>query len=229
MRKLHQSILLLLTALLLIACSSTDNETDEQQPEQDDTPPIEANGHNEDTSSTDEENGVNVIELGDFFLPDGTTAYYEGVGNEFAELIIDVHRIGDQFVVVDEDNGGVTIRKVFRIEEDAITVLTTNPIDLNEALPEEDDLVALEATDIYLQTPLEVGEQFGNWTIIETNGTIETPYGSFNNVLIIESIEEDLINRRYLVQEYGEIVRESIMETEEEEDFIVISSLQSIE
>lgn len=225
MKRINKSIGLLLAAFLLSACATNDKE-DDFKPDQDQTPPVE-NSENE--AETPKEEEIEVADLRDFFLPDDSKAEYEGVGNEFAELKIEVHHIGDEFIVVDEDNGGVTIRKIYRIEEDQIATLSENPIDLNEPLPDAEELNKLEQKDTYLKTPLAVGEKFGDWVVVETEGTVETPYDSFDNVLIIESVNDDFTNRRYLVPEYGEVVRESIMETEDEEDFIVISSLKTIE
>lgn len=222
MIKLQNLGILLLTTFVLIACSniSDDSELSEQE-----RPPTTEN----DGLNPPPEEEIEDISLTDFFLPDGTKAHYEGTGNEFAELNIEVHHISENFIIVDEDNGGVTIRKVYQLDEDQILLLSQDPVDLNTALPSEEELMDLEEKEIYLQKPLEIGAEFEDWTIIEDNGDVETPYKNFENVLIIESVGEDFTNRRYLAPGYGEVLRESVMELEEEEDFIVISALDSIE
>lgn len=228
MIKLRNLGILLLTTFVLIACSNTTND-DPELPEQE-TPPTTENGESSPPPEDETEEEVNDVSLIDFFLPDGAKAHYKGTGNEFAELNIEVHHIGENFIVIDEDNGGVTIRKVYQVEEDQILVLSQEPVDLNTELPSEDELMDLDEEEIYLQKPLEVGTEFEDWTIIEDDGNVETPYENFEHVLIMESVGEDFINRRYLVPEYGEVLRESIMELEEEEeDFTVISALDSIE
>lgn len=50
-----------------------------------------------------------------FFLSSGAKAHYKGEGNEFAELDIEVTVLDERYVVVDEDNGGVTIRTIYHI------------------------------------------------------------------------------------------------------------------
>jgi len=42
-------------------------------------------------------------------------------------------------------------------------------------------------------------------------------------------VEDDFINRKYFAQGFGEIKREAIMKTENDDDFIVTSSLQSVD
>ncbi len=59
--------------------------------------------------------------------------------------------------------------------------------------------------------------------------TLETPYQTFENVFVLEETSEDFINRKYFVEGFGEVKRESIMQIEGEEDFIVTSTLEKIE
>lgn len=225
MKKYRIIGLLLLTAFVLVAC--TDNQYKNGETGQETPPPVDHQEPNntppiKETPVVDDQ-GENLesISLTKFFLPHGTKAHYKGIGNEFAELSIDVHRIGKNFVVIDEDNGGVLIRKIFQVEEDTIGVVSEEPIDLNKPLPSKEELNGLEMEEIYLKKPLEVGAEFEDWTIVDIQGTIETPYQNFNQVIIIESVSEGFTNRRYLVPDFGEVMRESIMETDDETNFIV--------
>ncbi len=229
MKKISKYVFLLITVFVLVACSANNDGTNNE--EQEPTPPVEndENGNAPNEEKPNDQVDLENIDLSNFFLPDETIAHYEGVGNEFSELNIEVHHIGEHFVVVDEDNGGVTIRKIYQVDNDEIVVLSETPIDLIEELPNEEGLSKLETQEVYLKKPLEIGAEFEDWTIVEVEGTVETPYRNFENVIVIESVDKDFTNRRYLVPEYGEVVRESIMETEDAEDFIVISSLKLIE
>ncbi len=162
------------------------------------------------------------------FLPNGSSAHYEGDGNEFAELKIEVTHIGDKFVVIDENNGGALIRKIYQVENEKIETLFEDAIDNDEPLPSKEAIGKLTAKEIYLQKPFEVGTKFNDWTIVETDATIDTPYQKFENVIVIEMKEKDFTNRKYFAENYGEIKRESVMITEDEEDFVVTSTLESV-
>ena len=77
-----------------------------------------------------------------------------------------------------------------------------------------------------MQKPFEVGATFNEWTIVETDATIETPYHKFEQVIVIETKEKDFINRNYFAENYGEVKRESVMISED--DFVVTSTLESV-
>ena len=79
-----------------------------------------------------------------------------------------------------------------------------------------------------MQKPFEVGATFNDWTIVETDATIETPYQNFEHVLVIEMKDKDFTNRKYFAKNFGEIKRESVMIIEDEEDFVVTSTLESV-
>ena len=51
-----------------------------------------------------------------------------------------------------------------------------------------------------MQKPFEVGTTFNQWTIVETDATVETPYQQFEHVLVIEMKENDFTNRKYFAE-----------------------------
>ena len=128
--------------------------------------------------------------------------------------------------MIDEDNGGVLMRKIYQVENDKIETLSEEAIDNDEPLPSKEEISKLTAKEIYLQKPLKVGTTFNQWTIVKTDATVETPYKNFEHVLVIEMKENDFTNRKYFAEGYGEIKRESVMETED--DFVVTSTLESV-
>lgn len=186
---------------------------------------------NETLSPTEEENGENIAEvrLSDFFLPNGSKAHYKGEGNEFATLDIEVTKLNDIYTVVDENNGGVLIRKIYRLEEDRIDIISGDPIDPEEKMPTVDELNDMQPLEIFLQKPIEEGTTFGDWEIIQTGVNIETPYKNFQDAIVIQMKDPAFINRKYFVRGFGEVKRESIMTTDEGEEFIVTSTLESVE
>ncbi|WP_172369141.1 hypothetical protein [Sporosarcina jiandibaonis] len=226
MKKIRLLFMLFCSLLLIIGCTKNNSAIN---------PPVENNtdqGPDEEEKAedktTDKEKADAETSMINFFLPDGSSAHYEGDGNEFAELSIEVAHIDNKYVVIDENNGGALIRKIYQVGNDKIETLFEDAIDMDEPIPTKEEINKLGGTEIYLQKPFEVGAKFDQWTIVETDATIETPFQKFDHVLVIEMKENDFVNRKYFAENYGEIKRESVMMTEDEDDFAVTSTLESV-
>ena len=204
----------ILIGLLIVACAP--NKV---------TPPVIDDNPPPVDVETEQEEPTSML---DFFPSEDVTIHYKGEGNEFAELDVEIRHIDDQYVVRRENNGGSYIQTVYKINEKNIEIIHEKHIDFEEAYPTADDLKELPALGIYLQQPFAEGATFDNWTIIDLDAVVETPYQTFDKAIIIEMHEDDFIDRKYFVRTIGEVKRESIMMTEGEEDFIVTSTLQSI-
>lgn len=170
----------------------------------------------------------NPTSLLDYFPPGDTSVYYEGVGNEFAQMANTVSRPATNYVVIHENNGGSYIQKVYKLEDDKILLMKQEPVDYNVLLPTQTELDALVPIRTYLQAPIQVGTTFGDWTIIETNASLQTPYQPFNDVVVVEQVDGDFINRIYLAEGYGEVKRESVMTISGEPDYVVTSTLENM-
>ena len=118
----------------------------------------------------------------------------------------------ENYIVIHENNGGSLVRHIYKIEPDKISILEEMTVDLYERLPFPEELDAMKPTGVYLEKPLEKGTTFGTWTIVEMDATVETPYQKFDNAFVIEMKTEDFVNRKYFVEGYGEVKRESIMQ-----------------
>ena len=164
----------------------------------------------------------------DYFLPDISSAYYEGEGNEFAEMVTTTSRVGQEYVIIHEDNGGSYIQTVFRLDGDKILLVKNEPVDMTGSLPPQSELDALTPIRTYLQEPIAVGTTFNGWTIIETDASLATPFRQFEDVVVMEEIDGDFTNRIYLAEGFGEVKRESIMEISGEPDFVVSSTLENV-
>lgn len=216
MKKCIAFITFLFAALIITGCSA--NGKDEK--------PDNPIGN---LSPTEEDVNEVEIPMSDFFLSSGSKAHYKGEGNEFAELDIEITVINDNYTIVDENNGGTLIRKVYRIVEDRIDVISEDAIDFDEAIPTVEKLDAMEPLEIFLQKPFEEGTTFEDWKIVETGVDVETPYKNFEDAIVIQMTDQAFINRKYFVQGFGEIKRESIMNADEGEEFIVTSTLETVE
>lgn len=166
---------------------------------------------------------VEKVNLATFFLPDNSTAQFKGEGNEYAFYSLKTRYINDNYVVTYEDNGGTIVQRVYKISEDSISVLAENGEAYEEKIPSMEELESMPVIDIYLATPLEVGTEFNGWEITSTTDTLQTDLQTFENVMVIEKTEEQgNVTRKYFAKDFGEIKRELIMNTNEEE--LIVSS-----
>lgn len=234
MRKL---LFILSSFFVLTACS--DKEQKELQDEA--APPLENidepkenfeninnNGENDHSENEPEETEG---DLKCYFKPADSTATFIGDGNEFASYTERTKWLAENYVATIIDNGGAVVMKVYRVLDDKIILVMD---ELVEGTPEDatypdiGSLTGLPALEIYLAGPIEVGTTFGNWTIVETNMTLATPYQTFKNVLVIEETGEGFTNKKFFVEDYGVIKTESIMSLELSEEVIVTSTLENL-
>ena len=221
MRRIKFPIFLLVMILVFSGCSNKEPTTLDNSGSTNGT--VGDNVVNESENENDGE-----IPLSDLFMPDGSKAHYLGEGNEFAELDIQVTRPFENYIVIHENNGGSLVRHIYKIESDKISILEEMTVELQKDFPSQEELDKLEPSGVYLQKPLETGTTFGTWTIIDTETTIDTPYKKFDHAIVIEQKTEDYTNRKYIVEGYGEVKRESIMHMDDGE-VVVTSTLSTIE
>lgn len=177
---------------------------------------------------TEEAGKQNEVDLKNFFKPDNTVANFLGDGNEFASYTEKTNWLNEQFVGTIVDNGGVSLMTIYKITEDAIEIIFKEPIDFDTPFPTIEELEHLQPVETYLATPIQKGTSFGQWKIVETNTTVETPYKTFKKAIVLEEKGENYVNRKYFVEGLGEIKTESIMDTNQGETYTVTSALQSI-
>ena len=221
MRKINIFIFLLVAVLVFSGCSK-------KQPTALDNSGSTNGTIGEGIVKESESESDGEISLTDLFLPDGSKAHYLGEGNEFAELDVEVARPFENYVVVHENNGGSLVRHIYKIEPDQISILEEKTVDLVKDFPSQAELDAMNPTGVYLKKPLKKGTTFDTWTIVEMNTTVDTPYKKFDHAFVIEMKTDDFVNRKYFVEGFGEVKRESIMQTDDGE-FIVTSTLKTVD
>lgn len=186
-----------------------------------------SNSVEEEHISSDERNPDNTP-LSSFLLLHNQTAEFKEDGDEFASLTLTSHQLDDRHIAIDEDNGGSLVRRVFKIEQNRIVIISEKFIEPGEPLPSIDSLAGSSAQYIFLEKPIKVGHSFGGWTIAEVNATVDTPYETFDNAIKLEMVDHGYKTITYIVPKFGEVLRESIIENEEGADFVITSSLQSV-
>lgn len=221
MRKINLFIFLLVAVLVFSGCSK-------KQPTALDNSGSTNGTIGEGIVKESESESDGEISLTDLFLPDGSKAHYLGEGNEFAELDVEVARPFENYVVVHENNGGSLVRHIYKIEPDKISILDEQTVELVKDFPTLAELDAMDPTGVYLKKPIKKGTTFDTWTIVEIDTTVDTPYKKFDHAFVIEMKTDDFVNRKYFVEGFGEVKRESIMQTDDGE-FIVTSTLKTVD
>ncbi|MFJ8235365.1 hypothetical protein ACIQ34_06380 [Ureibacillus sp. NPDC094379] len=231
----YATVFSLILLMILTACNDDDKVKVQVQEEQSPTPTVfDETDHvaSEDSKvQTKDDSKNNTADFSSFYKPNQSTAYFLGEGNEFATLNVKTVWLSEKYVANVEDNGGVTLLRVFRILDDKIEIILEEVIEgmRNEiTYPEVSALEAMQPIETYLAGPIEVGTQFGKWKIVKVDETLETPYKTFERVFVIEEKGDNFINKKYFVKGYGEIKRESIMQINQNEEYTVTSTLEKI-
>lgn len=172
-----------------------------------------------------------AIDPYDYFLEDGSTARFEGYGNEFAEFTLKTDYMEANHVATYESNGGTVVLRVYRLLDDRIELVKQEGEFYDEYTASFEELEALEVISTYLEFPIEEGQEIGDATVVETGASLETPYQNFDNVFMLETIEEEdgSVYRNYFVEGYGEVKREFRGSVDDPDEMAVTSTLASIE
>lgn len=234
MQKFKIFLLLVLAVIMLVACSPSKNDNsstddNDNSDKEENNEEIDQEVAEESDVEEEEPDATEDSTMLDYFLPEGTKSHFKGEGNEFAELDVEVIVANEDYAIIDVDNGGVLVRTIYKIEENRIDIVSTEPIDYEEDVPTVEEIKEMKPIEVYLERPFKKGNTFGEWTIIEVSATVETPYKTFNDAIVIESSDENFVNQKVFVKGYGEVKYETNMDTDDEFEFIVTSLLESVE
>lgn len=117
--------------------------------------------------------------------------------------------------------------RYYRIADDGITLI--NQVE-NEMTPlTAQQLMNLPVISTLLATPLEVGKTFDGWTIVNTNAHYETPYKTFDPVIVVMKKEDTQTTRAFFVSGIGLVASEIEFLNEDGTTDIISSKLESIE
>ncbi len=164
-----------------------------------------------------------------YFPADGSTAYFQGEGNEFASFTLRTTYLDPQHIAQTEDNGGVTLLKIYRITDTNIDLVYREPVDSNPSLPSAAEAASYPVLETILQKPLQVGTSFQGWTIQSTTATVDTGTNIYQDVIQLTRSKDQMTTTKYFVKDIGLIRIEDTMETDQDEPFVVTSTLQKIE
>lgn len=168
-------------------------------------------------------------DLAAYFPADGSTAYYQGYGNEFASYTLQTTYIDPSSIAQIENNGGVTLLKVYRITNSSIALVYMEAVDETPTLPLAQEIATLPVIEIILQQPLEVGRRFNGWDIVSTTASVTTEYRTFHDVLELRKTKDNLTTSKYFAKGVGLVLTKDEIVTTSGKSFIISSTLQKIE
>ncbi|ACA40335.1 putative lipoprotein protein [Lysinibacillus sphaericus C3-41] len=135
-----------------------------------------------------------------FFPPDGSIAYFQGEGNEFASFTLQTTYLDPQHIAQVEDNGGVTLLKIYRITDSKIELIYREPVDSNPRLPSSTEVAAYPVLETVLQQPIQVGTSFQGWTIQSITAKVDTGTKVYSNVIQVTRTEDQFTTTNYFAQ-----------------------------
>ncbi|WP_053589358.1 DUF4652 domain-containing protein [Bacillus sp. FJAT-22090] len=145
--------------------------------------------------------------LRQYFFPDGSKATFLG-GFENGGVKIETTWLDDHYVRQNIINDGGNVERIYRLKDNHIEIVYE---EMADGVPRIqwtiEKLNKLPVKEILFEAPFEVGNQYGDWSVIETSGEVTTTYGSFSDVLILECAdnENNRWMRRYYVRGFGEV------------------------
>lgn len=212
-------IISLFAIALLVGCTDQSSTT----PQPNDPPSTE-------TEPEIEEPQEMGPDLHTYFMPNQSIARFEGMGNEYATYTLETQYLYDDYIGTLEDNGGTVVQRIYRVEENRIVKIFEEAEAYEADFPPFNELESMPELETYLSLPLEEGTTFGGWTIEQVDGTLETPFQTFTDVIMLSQEGEDQsVIEKYFVEGFGEVKRVFRMPGGEGEEFEVTSTLQSVD
>lgn len=145
-------------------------------------------------------------EIKQYIPPHGAEAIFLG-GFEAGGGTTQTFWLNDHYVQQIISNDGGSVERIYRINGSQIEIVYEEMVDdVSGRLQwSSEKLNKLPKGELFLEAPLEIGDKYGDGTVMNTSGKVTTTYGEFTNVLILESIKDDFRMRRYYVPGYGEV------------------------
>lgn len=182
-------------------------------------------------SPSDQENGlVNEegeqelpLPLRNYFKQDGDVAHFLGFGNEYAEFTETTTWLFDEYIEIQENNGGAEIQRVYRIKQDAIELVYEEVIEEEQNTFTMAQLNQLESLQTILKWPIIDGATIDNKTV-SYPVTYQTPYKNYENLIQVSEEVEGGKNNFYYADGDGLVAKEFIMD----DGYEVTSVLETI-
>ena len=117
-----------------------------------------------------------------FFKEDQTRAVFREEGNTDISYTEETYWLSENYVktLVEKDHN--TWNNIYRITESTVEIVYEGVAELDATVTE---LEQMPAKGIFLSLPLEVGISFEGWLITDVDLEIETPFETFNQIMVL--------------------------------------------
>lgn len=157
--------------------------------------------------------------LKQYFPPNESVAIFSG-GFENGGVEIQTVWLNDYYVQQISSNDGGIVELIYRLNGDQVELVYQDMIDGSvKSNMSSGELNELPSLEVVFKAPFKVGDQYGDWTVIETSEQMKTSYGSFTNVIVIENTSDDIWTRKYYAQGFGEVKWESAERNKENNEY----------
>lgn len=177
------------------------------------------------------ENVEDIEEIKSYFFSSENSQQVFIGGLEAMGMTVHTYWLTDQYVqrITGHKELGIA-EHIYRINENEIELVYGSMIETfkptNWSIEQLNELPKIQTE---LKAPIKKGADFINtygekWTIIDTDGQVATVYGEFDNVLILENINEEQLTktRRYLAKGFGEVKLELEFFNEDNERYEIV-------
>lgn len=166
----------------------------------------------------------------DYFFQENKTYSYRGEGNEYSAYTEVFYKRTDSYLPSIVDNGGTRILRIYQLTNKGIYLVYEQPEFYDEQIPSFEEMKKQFNPVPLLEKPIKVNSSFNSWKIINIKENVVLPIGMVKNVIIVEQQDHknNSIVRKYWAPNTGMVKQEFITTDQNNEEFNVISELETI-
>lgn len=166
-------------------------------------------------------------EMIQYFPPDGAEAIFLG-GYENGGTKTQTFWLSDYYIQQITSNDGAIIEQIYRVNGEQVELVYRENID--GSAPSQltmEELNELPMKEVVLKAPIELGSEYGEWTVTALAAKVTTTYGTFTNVLVVENAVDNFRTKKYFASGFGlvKIVSESFNESSGKYDTVMMDDL----
>ena len=147
-----------------------------------------------------------------FFKEDQTRAIFREEGNTDISYIEETYWLSESYVKTLVEKDHKTWNSIYRITENTVEIIYEGVAELDATVAE---LEQMPAKGIFLSLPLEVGTSFEGWLITDVDVEIETPFETFDQIMVLTKENGGEEIRRFFAPGFGLVKETSTVEKEE--------------
>ncbi len=147
-----------------------------------------------------------------FFKEDQTRAVFREEGNTDISYIEETYWLSESYVKTLVEKDHKTWNSIYRITENTVEIIYEGVAELDATVAE---LEQMPAKGIFLSLPLEVGTSFEGWLITDVDWEIETPFETFDQIMVLTKENGGEIIRRFFAPGFGLVKESRTVEKEE--------------